>query len=58
MSGQKIFIFGGSGFVGRNLIEKLIKGNYQVKVLAGDVLKLDSFLGELEQPIPRSSAHS
>src|SRR3989344_5776794 len=48
MSGQKIFIFGGSGFVGRNLIEKLIKGNYQVKVLAGDVLKLDSFLGELE----------
>lgn len=29
----KIFIFGASGFVGRNLIRKLAKANYQVKAL-------------------------
>lgn len=30
---NKIFIFGGSGFVGKNLIEKLVQDDYQIKVL-------------------------
>jgi uncharacterized protein YbjT (DUF2867 family) len=46
---QTVIIFGGSGFVGRNLIAKLLKKNYRVKVITRDQERV-SFLKTFAGP--------
>ncbi len=39
MKEKEILLFGGSGFIGSNLIRKLTKNNYKVKVVTRNIHK-------------------
>lgn len=46
---MKVLIFGGTGFIGRNLIKELLLNNYQVFVVTRNSKKKSSTLGEKVQ---------